>query len=60
MMAPLSIEIVGFKGVLSYNFRVFARNAVGRSEPLVIKESFSSAKSDIKNSLTEVINLALE
>ena len=47
-----SIEIVGFKRDVSYNFRVLAKNSVGCSKPLIIRESFSSANSVTKSSLT--------
>ena len=55
-----SMEITGFRRGVSYNFRVFAKNSVGCSRPLIIRESFSAPNSVTNSTLTEVIDLTLE
>ena len=39
------IEIRGLKKNSAYNFRVFAKNAVGLSEAFIIEETFTTTKS---------------
>ena len=43
-----------------YNLHVLAKNSVGCSKPLMIRESFSAPNSVTNSSLTEVIDLTLE
>ena len=55
-----SMEIVGSRRDVSYNFRVLAKNSVGCSKPLMIRGSFSAPDSVTNSSLIEVIDLTLE